>query len=161
MDDPGGPTLRDLGVLDLGLLALGLTEAVPAAASGMPVKRSRAAREKARGHVINLPGQMQLAKGDKLPSVPEDGDDDVPCSDAAPSGENRPSRILLGRGLRGYRLRLSLTVTPMPPLIKDVFFAVPKGQAFPEVPLLGDESCEDFLILLSGKVKAGVITQEM
>ena len=38
------------------------------------------------------------------------------------------------------------------------FFAVRKGQTF---PLLGDESFEDFIALLSGKVKAGTITQEM
>ena len=44
---------------------------------------------------------------------------------------------------------------------EDVFFAVPKGQSFPDIPLLGDESFEDFMTLLAGKVKAGVITQEM
>ena len=31
---------------------------------------------------------------------------------------------------------------------EDVFFAVPKGQSLPDIPLLGDESFEDFMTLI-------------
>ena len=42
-----------------------------------------------------------------------------------------------------------------------MLFPVPKGHPFPDIPLLGDESFEDFMTLLSGKINSGVITQEM
>ena len=44
----------------------------------IPAKKSRAAEAKGRGRAINLLGQQQPAKADKLLSAPEDGDDEAP-----------------------------------------------------------------------------------
>ena len=113
-----------------------------------------------------------------MPSLPEDGDDEAPHPDAA-SSNGRP-------GLPVTEGEFPIAQSPEPDTpgeqaapdsdsdsdatidyegqglsSEDVFFAVPKGQSFPDIPLLGDESFEDFMTLLAGKVKAGVITQEM
>ena len=145
----------------------------------MPVKKPRAAKAKARGPVINLPGQQQPVKADELPSAPEDGDDEAPHADAA-SSNSQPGLPLTERE---FPIAQSPeTDTPGEQAApdsdsesdatidysegqglssEDVFFAVPKGQAFPNIPISGDESFEGFMTLLAGKVKAGVITQEM
>ena len=148
----------------------------PARMPRAPVKKSRAAKAKARGSVINLPGQQQQAKVDKLPSLPEDGDDEAPHPDAASSNSRSGLPVTEGE--------FPIAQSPEPDTpgeqaapdsdsdatidyegqglsSADVFFAVPKGQSFPDIPLLGDEFFEDFMTLLAGKVKAGVITQEM
>ena len=134
----------------------------PARMPRAPVKKSRAAKAKAREPVINLPGQQQPAKVDKMPSLPEDGDDEAPHPDAA-SSNSRP-------GLPVTEGEFPIAQSPEPDTSgeqaapdsdsdsdatidyesqgvssEDVFFAVPKGQSFPDIPLLGDESFEGFL----------------
>ena len=105
-----------------------------------------------------------------MPSLPEDGDDEAPHPDAA-SSNSRP-------GFPVTEGEFPIAQSPDAPdsdsdsdatidyegqglASEDVFFAVPKCHSFPDIPLLGDESFEDFMTLLAGKVKATVITQEM
>ena len=78
-DDPLLPppanSPRTQSPLTTKVIPLDPDEQRPARVPRVPVKKSRAAKAKARGPVINLPGQQQPAKADKLPSLPEDGDD--------------------------------------------------------------------------------------
>ena len=112
-----------------------------------------------------------------MPSLPEDGDGEAPHPDEASSNSRPGLPVTQGDfpiaqspepDTPGEQAAPgSDSVILMPPLTikakvsEDVFFAVPKGQSFPDIPLLGDESVEDFMTLLAGKVKARVITQEM
>ena len=72
----------------------------PARMPRVPLKKSPAAKAKAREPVIKLPGQPQPAKVDKMPSLPEDGDDEAPHPDAA-SSNSRPTPKPFTAGFNG------------------------------------------------------------
>ena len=95
----------------------------PARMPRVPVKKSRAAKAKAREPVIHLPGQQQPAKVDKLPSLPEDGERRILTRLLLTAGqafqlqrENFPLLSLLSQILRGNRLRRIRILILMPPL---------------------------------------------
>ena len=123
----------------------------PARVPRAPVKKSRAATAKAREPVINLPGQQQPAKVEKMPSLPEDGDDEAPHPDAASSNSQPGLPVTEGEfpiaqspepDTPGNKLRRIRTLTLTPPLItkakvlhlKTCFSLFLRASPFPTFP---------------------------